>query len=267
VSDEEMITAGVDIGSATTKAAIMEDNRIISWSLMATGDDSEKVAGKAVDRALAACRKALSGVQYIVATGYGRVNAPFANRTITEISCHAKGIHWFFPSVRTILDMGGQDCKAIRCESGKTLEFIMNDKCAAGTGRHLVRVAAILGISLQEMGELSLQVVEQPARVSSTCTIFAENDIVALISQGTKINDVLAGVCESIVERMLGFLGRLGKIERDVSICGGVAKNVGITSRLEARLGFKCVIPAEPQIVGAVGAAIFASEEIEKRRT
>lgn len=259
-----MITAGIDIGSATTKAAIMEDDRLISWSLIRTGDDSSGIAVKAVEQALSSCRKSLAEVEYTVATGYGRVNVSFADRRITEISCHAKGIDWFFPSVRTVLDMGGQDCKAIRCENGKTLEFVMNDKCAAGTGRHLERVAAILGISLQEMGPLSLQIVEKPAAIASTCTIFAENDIMTLISQGTHLNDVLAGVCQAVVERLLSFLARLGRIEREVSICGGIAKNVGITSRLEASLGLRCLIPAEPQIVGAVGAAIFGVEEIKK---
>jgi len=255
-----MITAGVDIGSATTKAAIMEGGEILSWSLMSTGGDSEGIAVRAFDQALSLCRKSAADVKYTVATGYGRINAPFAHRIITEISCHARGIQWFFPSVRTLLDMGGQDCKAIRCENGKVLDFVMNDKCAAGTGRYLERVAAVLGVSLQEVGDLSSRIVEKPVPVSSYCTIFAEDDILTFISQGKHANDILAGACEAVVERVVSFLGRLGAMERDAAVSGGIAKNRGITSRLEAALGFPCLIPPEPQIVGAVGAALLARD-------
>lgn len=262
-----MITAGVDIGSRSAKAVLMENNHIISWSLIDTSGDSVDIANKAFREAISKCGRFLErDVEYIVATGYGRVNAPFAHRTITEISCHAKGASWFFPSVRTILDMGGQDCKAIRCEKEKVVNFVLNDKCAAGTGRYLEKTAATLGISLQEMGELSLQIVEKPASVNSYCAIFAQNDILTLVSQGTHRNDILAGACQAIAERMLTMLSRVGGIEREFCISGGIAKNVGVVSRIEATLGFKCLVAPEPQIVGAVGAAIFASESAKGLR-
>lgn len=257
-----MITAGIDIGSRTAKAVVIENNQIISWSLINTGSDSVDAANRAFEEAIAKCgRFSRRDVKYVVATGYGRVNAPFADCTITEITCHTKGASWFFPSVRTILDMGGQDCKAIRCENAKVVNFVLNEKCAAGTGRYLEKTAATLGVSLQEMGELSLRIVEKVASVSSYCAIFAQNDMLALMSQGTHRNDILAGACQAIAERMLTMLSRLGRMEREFCISGGIAKNVGVVSRLETALGFKCLIPPEPQIVGAMGAAIFASEK------
>lgn len=256
-----MITAGVDVGSRSAKAVIMGNNEVLSASIIDTGRDSADVGNQALEAALAKNgRFSRKDVEYIVATGYGRVNASFAHRTITEISCHARGAAWFFPSVRTILDMGGQDCKAIRCENGKVVNFVLNDKCAAGTGRYLEKIAATLNVPLQEMGEISLQIVKKAAFVSSFCAIFAQTDILALMSEGVHRNDILAGACDAIAGRVLSMLSRLGKIERELCISGGIAKNVGVVNRLEARLGFKCLIAPEPQIVGAVGAALFASE-------
>ncbi|MFC1921272.1 acyl-CoA dehydratase activase [Chloroflexota bacterium] len=251
-----MIVAGIDIGSSSAKAVIMEESKVISSSIIPTGPSSAETARQVMEKALTN-GLSLKDVEYIVSTGYGRVNVPFAQKNITEISCHARGIVEVFPDVRTILDMGGQDCKAIRInEKGNVLKFLMNEKCAAGTGRYLERIAVTLSIPLDDIGSLSLQ-SETPAEISSYCTVFAEGDAITLLRQGTPVNDILAGVCESLADRTQILIKRLGLVE-DFSICGGIAKNIGIVKRLERNLGVEANIAPEPQIIGALGAALFA---------
>ncbi len=198
-----MLVSGIDVGSLSTKALIMEDGKIVASSLILTGPDSVESAEEVQRLALKESNLSFDKIEYTVATGYGRVNVPFAQKTITEISCHAKGSHWFFPDVRTILDMGGQDCKAIRCdETGKVTAFIMYDICAAGTGRYLERVAASLELGLDQIGPLSLDTIDGPMTISSTCVVFAEGDIIRLRREGKHTNDVLAGATDAIVERV-----------------------------------------------------------------
>jgi len=257
-----VIVAGIDIGSSSAKAVIMEDNEIISSSIIPTGPSSSETAQRVMDKALTN-GLSLKDVQYIVSTGYGRINVPFAQKNITEISCHARGIVAVFPDARTILDMGGQDCKAIRInEKGNVLKFLMNEKCAAGTGRYLERIAVALNIPLDDIGSLSLK-SETPAEISSYCTVFAEGDAITLLRQGTPVNDILAGVCESLAERTQILIKRLGLVE-EFSICGGIAKNIGIVKRLERNLGVKSYIAPEPQIIGALGAALLAKDLARK---
>lgn len=256
-----MIVAGIDIGSLTGKAVIMDNHKILSWSIMTTGVDSTETANQVMAEALKRSGLLLKDVKRVVSTGYGRVNVPFAQRNITEISCHAKGTVWLFPGVRTILDMGGQDCKAIRCdENGRVLSFLMNDKCAAGTGRYLERIADALKVPLKEIGPLSLEMVNGPEAISSYCTVFAEGDVLLLLRQGRHINDILAGACEAITTRIVAMLERV-KVVPEFSISGGVANNLGVVRRVEERLGLKAHIAFEPQIVGCLGAALFAAEE------
>jgi predicted CoA-substrate-specific enzyme activase len=259
-----MLVGGIDVGSLSTKAVILNEGKIKGSGLILTGADSVESADRAMKMALKEARLSLEEIQYTVATGYGRVNVPFAQVTVTEISCHARGSHWFFPQVRTILDMGGQDCKGIRCdEHGRLTNFVMNDKCAAGTGRYLERVAATLGLALEEIGPLSLQWVEGPLPISSTCAVFAEGDIVGLLRAGKHPNDILAGATDAIVDRVVALLERVG-IEEALCVSGGVAKNIGVVKRLEKKLGFKAHIAPEPQIVGALGAALFALDKMRK---
>ncbi len=204
-------------------------------------------------------------IEYTVATGYGRVIVPFSNKNITEISCHAKGAHYFFPSVRTILDMGGQDCKAIRCdENGKVTSFLMNDKCAAGTGRAMEVMANLLQVKLEEIGPLSLEFEGEPVKISNTCIIFAKSEVLSLTREGIPISEILAGLCDGVAERVRGLIRRVG-IEEDFVISGGISKNKGVVKRLEQKLGVDAHISFEPQIVGAVGAALFAKELLEKK--
>jgi predicted CoA-substrate-specific enzyme activase len=259
-----VIVAGVDIGSSSAKAVILEDGRIASTSVIPTGPDSAETARRVMDRALSANGISMNDVGRVVATGYGRINVPFASKCVTEISCHARGIVAIFANVRTILDMGGQDCKAIRCnERGKVLGFLMNDKCAAGTGRYLERVAATLGVPIEDLGPRSLRPVEGPATISSFCAVFAEGDALSLVREGKHVNDIIAGVCEALTTRVERLIRQMG-LAGDFSITGGIARNIGIVTRLERDLDVKPLIAPDPQVVGALGAALFAEELAER---
>lgn len=255
-----MPVAGLDIGSLSAKAVVLKNGNIAASALILTGPDSQAAARNVMDKALHAGAFSMSDLDFIVSTGYGRWNAPFAHKKITEISCHAKGVSWFFAEVRTILDMGGQDCKAIRCDGqGKVTNFVLNDKCAAGTGRYLERIARLLGMSLEEIGPRSLAPVDGPLPIDSACAVFAENNVLHLLRQGKHVNDILAGAADALVNRIVTLLQKVGVAE-GFSISGGVAKNIGIVRRLESRLGVRARIACEPQLVGAIGAALFAQE-------
>jgi predicted CoA-substrate-specific enzyme activase len=261
-----MITLGVDIGSLTGKALILKDNAILAWDLILTGPDSVETGTAVTGRALAKAALGLQDMDFIVSTGYGRVVIPFANRNISEISCHAKGANWFFPAGRTILDMGGQDCKAIRCDgNGKVTDFAMNDKCAAGAGRSMEIMAKLANVPLGDLGPLSLEAADGGLPISSTCVVFARSEVLAYLRGGAAKSDVLAGACAALCDRVHALLKRVGP-EEDFVVSGGIAKNVGVVRRLEEKLGFKANICFEPQIVGALGAAIFARELLERRK-
>jgi len=261
-----MITCGIDVGSLSAEAALFVDGDLEAYSLIRTGPDSAETAMKALEEALRKTDIRQKDIEFTVATGYGRVIVPFSNRNITEISCHAKGAHYFLPSVRTILDMGGQDCKAIRCdENGKITAFLMNDKCAAGTGRAMEVMATLLQIKLEEIGPLSLEFEGEPVKISNTCVIFAKSEVLSLMREGVPMNEILAGLCDGVAERVKGLIRRVG-IEEDFFISGGISKNIGVVTRLEQKLEVSARISFEPQIVGAVGAALFARDLLEKKR-
>jgi benzoyl-CoA reductase subunit A len=255
-----VLLAGIDIGSSSTKAVIMDDRSIIASGLILTGASSTAAASSVMEIVLAQSGAAMKDIACIVSTGYGRVNVPFAQKNITEISCHARGVNWYFPGVRTVLDMGGQDCKAIKCdESGRVVNFALNDKCAAGTGRYLERLSKYTKIPLGEIGPRSLQPVNGPVEVDSFCAVFAENDVLLRIREGYQINDILAGAVDAVVERIVTIIQRIDAQE-ELAISGGIAKNAGVVSRVEKRLGMKAQIAEEPQIIGAIGAALFARD-------
>jgi len=263
----KVITAGVDVGSVSTQAVVMVDGKLCAYANRRTGSDSPDSAHKAMDWALEGTDLALDNIHYIVGTGYGRVNVPFAHKTMTEIACHARGANFLYgPAVHTVLDMGGQDCKAIRCdERGKVTAFLMNDKCAAGTGRGLEVFADLMQVSVEEMGELSLHVEKEPEPVSSTCVVFAKSEAVGLLRKGWRKNDVLAAYCRAMAHRVYMLLARLG-VEKEFAITGGIAKNIGIVSRLEKELGITALKPNfDTQIAGAVGAALVAKKVIDER--
>lgn len=250
--------AGIDVGSRTTKACILKDMEIFSSSILDTTANVQLVARRALEVALEKKGIQSGDLSYIVATGYGRVNVPFANTTVTEISCHALGINFICPTVRTILDMGGQDIKVIRCdEEGRVLKFVMNDKCAAGTGRFIERVAHEFNLTLETVADLSLNPSSNPYRVNSYCAVFAIDDALSSVRRGVDLSDVLAGLIDSLVERILYQVQRIG-LKREFAICGGIARNKGVVERIRRTLGFDPVIPFDPQIIGALGAALFA---------
>jgi benzoyl-CoA reductase subunit A len=257
-----MVVCGIDVGARTAKAVLMVDGQIIGHSVIRSGPGS---AAAALEAALATTTFGKEDVEYTVATGYGRIVVPFARRNITEIACHARGNHYFFPGVRTILDMGGQDCKAIRCdETGKVANFLMNDKCAAGTGRSLEVMASLLQVPLEDLGRLSLEGSARPEKISNTCVVFAKSEVLALARQGVPTREILAGLCEGVAERVKGLLRAVG-MEEDFAISGGISKNVGVVRRIEDKLGVTSRICFEPQIVGAVGAALFARGFLDRQ--
>jgi predicted CoA-substrate-specific enzyme activase len=267
-----VITAGIDIGSLSADAVILEfageedKGQILGYSIIRTGGDSAETAKKCMDLAVKNANIAFEDIEYIVSTGYGRVIVPFSHRNITEISCHAKGANWVFPSAHTVLDMGGQDCKVMACnDTGKVTNFVMNDKCAAGAGRSMEVMAQLVGVPLESIGKLSLETVDKPATITSTCVLFARSEVMELLRNGVHKNDILAGACQALTSRVLTLLSR-SKAEEDLVISGGIAKNIGITSRVEEQLGLKAKIPQEPQIIGALGAAIFAKDTLLKQQ-
>ena len=262
----KVVTCGVDVGSVSTQAVIMADGELYAYSNMRTGSSSPESAENALKWALEGTDLTRDKIQYTVGTGYGRVNVPFANRAITEIACHARGANFMYgPTVRTVLDMGGQDCKAIRCdEKGKVLSFLMNDKCAAGTGRGMEVFADLLQVSIEKVGELSFQVDQEPPPVSSTCVVFAKSEASGLLRAGWPKNKVLAAYCSAMAHRIFTLLERIG-VEKDFAITGGIAKNIGVVKRLEKELGLTVAAPRyDPQIAGGVGAALFAKTLVEK---
>ena len=259
-----MITAGVDVGSLTGKAVILKDNEIVSWDIVPTGPDSTETAVETMNNALEKAGFKLDDIEGIVSTGYGRVVVPFAMKAVTEISCHAKGANWFFPKVRTILDMGGQDCKGISCdEIGKVTKFIMNDKCAAGTGRSMEIMTKILDVPLEKIGERSFQ-YNQVEEVSNMCVVYAKSEVVQLLRNNVPVNDIIAGLCEATAHRVAQLMKGVDLVP-EFCITGGIAKNAGVVKRIEEKLKMQASICFEPQIVGALGAAIFARERLEKK--
>ncbi len=264
----DIVSAGVDVGSVSSQAVIMADGKLFAYSNMRTGSDSPKSAENAMSWALEDTGMTLDDVHYVVGTGYGRVNVPFARRAITEIACHARGANFMYgPTIKTVLDMGGQDCKAIRVdEKGKVVAFLMNDKCAAGTGRGMEVFADLLGVHITKVGEMSLQVDEEPPMVSSTCVVFAKSEASALLREGWPKERVLAAYCLAMAHRVVGLLERLG-VEEDFAITGGIAKNIGVVSRIERELAIKALKPTlDTQIAGAIGGALFAKALVEKER-
>ena len=263
------ITAGVDVGSVSSKAVIMVDGEVYAYSVSRTGSASVDSANKVWNWALEGTGLTLDKIQYCIGTGYGRVNVPMAQRTITEIACHARGANFIYgPTVRTVLDMGGQDCKAIRCdEKGKVITFLMNDKCAAGTGRGMEVFANFIGVHVEEIGQRSFDIEEEPPMVSSTCVIFAKSEATALMEEGWPINKVIAAYCAAMAHRVAALLERLGPIEKDFAITGGISKNIGVVRRVEKEIGITALpISIDPMIAGAIGAALFAKAMVEKKK-
>nr|HID59533.1 2-hydroxyglutaryl-CoA dehydratase [Desulfobacterales bacterium] len=259
-----MYFAGIDVGSTVTKAVIIKDDEIISVIIRRTGAEHRRLTNKVMEDVLAGPGLVLDQVGCIIATGYGRINVPFSDKQITEITCHAKGVNWLFPSAKTIIDIGGQDTKGIKVVNGKVQDFVMNDKCAAGTGRFLEVIAETLGVRLEDLGELSLR-SKRPELVSSTCALFADEEVTGLLAKGVNKHDIIAGIHHGVASRICSMVERL-KIEEDVVVTGGGAKNIGLVSAIERHLNLSVLNPPEPLITGAIGAALLARELFDKDR-
>lgn len=262
-----LLTAGVDIGSTSTQAVLMADKKLLSYASIRTGSNSRDSAVSAMNRVLELTGIKREEIAFTVGTGYGRVNVPFADKTVTEITCHARGANFIYgPSVRTILDMGGQDCKAIHCdEKGKVRSFMMNDKCAAGTGRGMEVIADLLGVPIEEIGERSFQADQIPKPITSQCVVFAKTEVGHLMREGWTKEQVLAAYCQAMADRVARLLERSG-MEQDFAITGGIAKNVGVVRRVEKLLGVTALKgDYDSQIAGALGGALMAYDLLEKR--
>lgn len=252
-----MIVAGMDIGSITTESVILRDHAILTFVILPTGANSRKAAERSLSAALEKAGLNQEEVTAIVTTGYGRASFPGARKMITEITCHARGAFFVHPQTRTVIDIGGQDSKVIRLDNqGRNVDFQMNDKCAAGTGRFLEVMAHALEVKVEDLGRLSLG-APRTIKISSMCTVFAESEVVSLIAEDQPKEVIIRGLHDSIADRILGMVNRVG-IEEEVTLTGGVAKNEGVVRALEDRLGVKMYIPPEPQIIGALGAALMA---------
>jgi len=256
-----VIVAGVDIGSLTAKAVILQDTDILGYSIMPAGSDVTAVAERALMEALGKAGLSREQLAAVVSTGYGRAKVPLAGKSVTEITCDARGAQHLFPETGMIIDIGGQDSKVISLDrGGRVIDFAMNDKCAAGTGRFLEVMAQALELKLNELGPVSLK-HKKSVVISSMCTVFAESEVVSLIAEGCAKEDILNGLHQAIASRVSAMAQSL-RVEKVVALCGGVAKNVGVVKALEQNLRVKVKVPAEPQIIAALGAAICAREMV-----
>ena len=258
--------AGIDVGSLSTDVVILNGGgEVCGHSIIETGANSTEASEDALEKALAQAGIGRGDLAKIVATGYGRVSVPLADRKFTEISCHALGAYYLFPDTGTVIDIGGQDSKVIRVgEGGKVVDFTMNDKCAAGTGRFLEVMAAKLRVPLDEMGDLSLH-AKGEVQISSVCTVFAESEVVSLVARNHPREEILRGLHRAIVSRVWSMVKSIG-VNGEVTMTGGVAKNSGVVVLMEERLGKPIHIHSEPQIIGALGAALLAKRYLGDSR-
>ncbi len=253
-----MKTIGIDIGSLATKITLIDDNKkMIDFRVDRSTYDFKRIGKEMFSDILEKNNLKRSDV-YVMSTGYGRNTIDDVDDRITEITAHAKGVQYFFSDVNSVIDIGGQDSKAIVIskKTGKVIDFQMNDKCAAGTGRFLEVMARALEVSIEEFGPMALK-SNKPASISSTCTVFAESEVISLFAKGTPKQDIASGIHKSIARRVAGMAKRIGVAEKLI-FCGGVAKNVGVKKYLEKELGFEIFIPEHPQLTGAIGAALIA---------
>lgn len=253
------LVGGLDIGSRSIKVIVLRGTEVVGLGLASTGSNPVSRARSVLQEACGRAGVVLEELTRIVGTGYGRSAVSVCTSTVTEISCHAMANHYTNSGVRTVLDMGGQDCKVIRCdEEGRVLSFAMNDKCAAGTGRYLEKVAQTLEIPIEELGERSLLALDRAASITRFCPIFVQQEIVRLLRSGNYgVNEILAGACDAVVDYILKLVNKVG-VEGGFAISGGIAQNKGIVTRVERRLNVQAYLAERPQMMGALGAALHA---------
>ncbi|HWR67603.1 MAG TPA: acyl-CoA dehydratase activase [Desulfomonilia bacterium] len=253
-----MRTAGIDIGSITAKAAIMDNGAVLGTRVIFTGYNVEIASRKVYDELLAELGMPGSAVKKIISTGYGRNSVPFAHKAMTEIICHGTGAHFLRNDIRTVIDVGGQDSKAMVVDgSGMVRDFVMNDKCAAGTGRFLEVMARALEVNLDDFGAQSLKAANA-SRISSICTVFAESEVISLISKGESRENIIAGIHDSVASRVYAMAQRI-KASAPIMMTGGVAKNIGVVRALEKKFNTAIEVNEYAQVNGAIGAAVLAA--------
>lgn len=259
-----MLTLGIDIGSTASKAVIMRDGKdIITESVVSVGTGT-RGPKEVFQNVLNQAYVTVDQIDRILATGYGRMGFEQAAREVSEISCHARGVHYLVPTAGTIIDIGGQDAKAIRVNSNGSLDdFIMNDKCAAGTGRFLEVMSRVLDIRVEDMGEVSSHSTKELS-ISSTCAVFAESEVISRMSNKETVEDIAAGIHRSVAKKTASLVTRMGPIRKDVVMSGGVAQNSGVVKALENILNCNIIVPDKCQLAGAIGAALIAYDDLTK---
>lgn len=257
-----MVTIGIDIGSTTSKCVMLRGGTDILATSLVPGGIGTSSPDRAMTEVLAKSGLSIGDVDYTVVTGYGRSNYKEADMQVSELSCHAFGGRFVFPKLRTIIDIGGQDVKVVALsESGRMTNFIMNDKCAAGTGRFLDVMAGVLQIKLSDIENLAA-IADRPSSISSTCTVFAESEVISQLAHGATIPNVVAGICESVASRTASMVKRIGATEQ-ICMSGGVAQNGGVRRALEKTLGVSIAYSPLSQLFGALGAAIYAFNKLQ----
>lgn len=260
MDDNSFLTAGIDIGSTASKALIMRDRKVLSSVIGPSSVNPAKTAMEVFQKACREADVADTQIHCVIGTGYGRAKVAFAKQNVSEISCHAAGAYFLMPEARTVIDIGGQDCKAVSLEENGLLKnFAMNEKCAAGTGRFLEMMARVLEVEVDGLGKLDLK-SRNPVAISNVCSVFAESEVINLINEGTSVPDIVKGLHRSLTNRVAVLVNRVG-LRESVVITGGVAKNTGVIRALEDKLGITVRAlagHADPQIVGALGAAVIA---------
>ncbi len=259
----EILACGLDIGSTTGKALLIKSGEVIAYSVVPCTNRPERTADLALRAALKSTgMREDADIGYIVGTGYGRVRLSRADENVSEITCHGKGAYHLRRELRTVIDIGGQDCKVIRLnDKGKVVDFAMNDKCAAGTGRFFEAMARVMEIDLEELAVLSLK-AERAAVITSQCSVFAESEVISLLSEGVPLEEIAAGINEAVASRLSSLTRKVG-LNEELAITGGCAKNLGLINALEKKLGIKAItLQTDPQIIGALGAALIAEERL-----
>ena len=261
-----MIVCGIDIGASTGKIVILDDIKILTHSIIPSGFDTRRTADSLFTQGLNQAGISMDVIESVVATGYGRSMVPRVTKVVTEITCHARGAYHCNENVRTVIDIGGQDSKGIALEEGgRVTDFVMNDRCAAGTGRFLEVMAKALEVRLEDLGTLSFKSQEE-IHISSTCTVFAESEVISYKNQGKKKEDIISGLTEAIASRIASMVHQI-PIEEEIMLTGGVAFNQGVVSALQKKMEKPIIVPENPQIMGALGAALIASDMVERKIT
>ena len=256
--------AGIDLGSTMTKVVIIDgDEKVCAKVIYHTGAEHRRLAKIAMEEAVEQAGLSIDDISYLVATGYGRISVPFADCQITELSCHTRGLCYFFPSVGIAIDIGGQDSKVLKINQGKLIDFAMNDKCAAGTGRYLEVIAHTLNLNIDDLGAISLKSTKNVS-IRSICTVFAQQEVIAHFSKGALLEDIVSAIHDAIAGKVARMATRLKSNPEEVLFTGGVAKNIGVVKALERNMGCKVLVPDEPMLTGAIGAALIGKELLQK---